>query len=724
MDALSGLVERVTYYNPENGYSVIRINPDDYHGPGENSEGLITVTGNLPELSPGEYLRLHGEWINHPRHGLQFSIQKLEQAIPATLEGLKRYLGSGLLKGIGPKLAERIVKHFGEETIDVIENTPHRLREVQDIGKKRSKQIIMAWQEQKQVKEIMIFLHSHGITTNLAVKIYKHYGDEALDVVKNDPYQLARDLFGVGFKTADQIAQSLGLPQDHPTRIEAGIINILEEMIRDGHVYCPENKLITDVSELLAIDRVKIPIAIQNLTKIEMVVLDKVPHNEGEKESVVYQRPYYYAEVEVSNRFQILSNSFPSKLSDVPPSFVEISDALSDEQNQAVKMALSNPVSILTGGPGTGKTTTLKALISIMKSANKKFALSSPTGRAAKRLSEATEQSASTIHKLLEYSPIQGFGINDKNQLKVDIIIVDEASMLDLMLANNLLKALEPGTHLLLVGDIDQLPSVGAGDVLRDIITSQIAPVTRLSKIYRQAANSHIVKSAHKINQGLIPEFPEDSNDFFRFPAKDPQDAVNWVENLVVERIPKKFGFDPLKEIQVLVPMYRGPAGIHAINERLQNVLNPSSPLKPERKSHGQIFRSGDKVMQIKNDYQKQVFNGDIGYILDVSQIDHSMTIQFDGRDVLYDWNETDLLVLAYAISIHKAQGSEFPVIILPLLTQHYLMLQRNLLYTAVTRAKNLCILVTNKKTLSIAVKNNRVAERYSGLSYRLNIPQ
>jgi len=719
---ISGSVERITYYNEENGYSVLRIAPDEAQGAAEDRQGLVTVIGNLPELSPGEYLRLNGEWVDHPRHGRQFKVETIEQAYPATIEGLKRYLGSGLLDGIGAKLAERIVDHFGADTLEIIETSPQRLREVPDIGPKRVRIIVEAWEEQRQIKEIMIFLHSHGITTNLALKIYKQYGDQALPVVQGNPFQLARDIFGVGFKTADRIAQSLGLPEDHPTRIEAGLLYLLEELSNEGHVFVPRSLLADRAVELLGIDRSLVGEALEHLSEDELIMMDAVPiaaQDVPEDDLAVYLTPYYYAELGTARRLKDLLSAFPPRLSDIPPLFTPLDEALSEEQADAVRTALAQPVSVLTGGPGTGKTTSIQALISVAESAGKRFALASPTGRAAKRLSEATGKPASTIHRLLEYSPVEGFTRDAHTPLKLDLLVVDEASMLDVMLANSLLRALEPGTHLLLVGDIDQLPSVGAGDVLREIIDSGQVPVSRLTEIFRQAAGSEIITNAHLINQGEMPTFDAEAEDFFRFPADTPDRAADWIEDLVINRIPEKFGLSPA-DIQVLVPMYRGAAGIHAINARLQQALNPPSPLKPECKLFGTVYRPGDKVMQVRNDYEKQVFNGDIGVIRSISGTDQTLTIDFDSNLVVYAWSEGDQLTLAYAVSVHKSQGSEFPAIVMPLLTQHYMMLQRNLLYTAITRAKRVCVLVTNPKALGIAVNNNQVAERFTALAWRL----
>ncbi len=739
MELITGSVERITFYNPENGYSVVRLRPDQPRLSAASRDGLVTAVGNLPELSSGEHVRLQGQWTNHPKHGAQFQVETCEQILPATVEGIRRYLGSGLIRGIGPKLAERIVARFGQDTLDVIENEPGRLREVSDIGSKRIGMIAAAWEEQKQVKEIMVFLHGHGISTNLAVKIYKQYANESLQVVRNDPYRLARDIYGIGFKTADKIAQAMGLPREHPSRIEAGVVYILNELSDEGHVFAPRQELVERAAKLLEVQPELVPAALERLSRDDRVRQESLPFEldeasaagAGERTHIgesaqaygfpaVYLTPFFHGEAGVAERLSTLNYTLPTRLSDMPPSFLPLDTTLSPEQQAAVKTALSHPVSILTGGPGTGKTTAIKALITALELGRKRYALASPTGRAAKRMSEATGRPASTIHRLLGFSPGEGFKYNSSNPLPVDMLVVDEASMLDLLLMNTLLKALKPGTHLLLVGDVDQLPSVGAGDVLRDIIQSGLAPVTRLTVIFRQAADSLIITNAHRINHGEFPLFPPEAKDFFLFPAETPEEAAEWVQDLVSNRIPARFGLHPRDQIQVLAPMYRGPAGVHALNERLQAALNPASPQKPEKALFGQAFRVGDKVMQTQNNYDKEVFNGDMGSLIELDPINHSLAASFDGRRVEYDWSEVDQLVLAYAVSVHKAQGSEFTAVVIPLVTSHYMMLQRNLLYTALTRAKKLCVLVGSRKAIGMAVKNNKVAHRYTALSWRL----
>jgi len=747
MEALNGLVERITFYNPENGYSVIRLRSDHQKSLGVDQDGLITVTGNLPELSPGMHLRIEGNWVNHPKHGKQFQAQLVEQILPSTITGIRRYLGSGLVKGIGPQLADRIVDHFGMQTLEVIEREPQRLHEVPDIGPKRAEMIAVAWQEQKQIKEIMLFLHSFMVSTNLATKIYKQYGLEAVNIVQDDPYRLATDIRGVGFKTADRIGRELGLPHDHPSRIKAGLSYILNKALDDGHIFLPKHILEDQSIKLLESDKGCVIQSLDDLEKEGIVRKEWLPWVEkgiqssfaegengllddeivSEKEKfidVIYLSRFYALEQGIADDLQEISRAIPSAINELPATFLKLDAELSDEQKSAIKTSVQHPLSILTGGPGTGKTTALRALIMNLESANKRYVLSSPTGRAAKRLGQATNRNASTVHRMLGYSPGEGFLHNRKNPLKVDLVVVDEASMLDTYLTYRLLQAISPGTHLLLVGDVDQLPSVGAGDILRDIISSGIAPVTRLRKIFRQAAHSHIITNSHRINRGEMPKFVSSENsdegDFFLFTSDSPDEAAEWVQDIVCNRIPKKFHLHPRDDIQVLAPMYRGPIGVTALNDRIQSILNPTNNSKPEKKLFGQVFRVGDKVMQIHNNYDKDVFNGDIGFIIEINLVEQTLGIDFEGRMVYYDWSEADQLVLAYAISVHKAQGSEFPAVVLPVMTQHYMMLQRNLLYTAVTRAKKLCVIVGNTRAISIAVKNDKVSHRYTALDWRL----
>jgi exodeoxyribonuclease V alpha subunit len=726
MTTLTGTVERLTYTNPENGYTVLRLRPE--LGPGESLpgiglDGLITVVGNLPDVAAGEQLRLEGDFTSHPKHGLQFKAIHLEKLKPVTLEGIERYLGSGMIKGIGPEMAHRIVKHFKAETLEVIEKDSWRLREVPGIGPDRMAKIITAWEAQKQVNAIMIFLHSHKITTNLAVKIYKTYGNEALEVLRQNPYRLEQDIYGVGFKTADRIARDLGLPEDHPSRIEAGLAYVLEQSQSDGHVFLPEALLMDKATGLLGVDPGLLHPAVERLIAENRIRREPVILRDAElgdqPVDAIYLRVFLNAEKGVANRLRdLLSVPVQTRQGQ----FNLASDTLSEEQLTALEHALQSPVSVLTGGPGTGKTTCMRALIELLEGWGVRYALASPTGRAAKRLTETTGRPASTIHCLLGYSPEGGFRHYEKNPLAIEFLVVDEASMLDLMLTHQLLRALKPGTQVLLVGDVDQLPSVGAGDMLRDIIRSGVVPVSRLRTIYRQAGDSAIITNAHRINQGQMPAFsPSETGDFFLFPADSAEKAAEWVVDLIASRIPATFDLDSMRDIQVLSPMYRGAAGVDALNQRLQAALNPPAQNKIEQKLAGGTFRVGDKVMQIRNNYDKDVYNGDIGLLTGINRIDQTLTVRMDeSREVDYDFTEADELVLAYAVSVHKAQGSEFPAVVMPVLTQHYVMLQRNLLYTGVTRAAERCVLVGNKKAIRIAINNDTVAKRYSALAERL----
>ena len=729
LEELRGTVERITFYSEEDGYTVARFQP-------EGRSDLVTVVGNLMSVNVGESLRLEGFWTNHPQHGRQFKIVNYQTVLPATVEGIRKYLGSGLIKGIGPVTASRIVKRFGLDTLDVIEHHPHRLREVLGVGKKRVEMITQAWEEQKHIKEVMLFLQSHDVSTSLAVKIYKQYGDAALDVVRGDPYRLARDIHGIGFLTADKIAQKLGLPPDSPQRVKAGIAYVLSQLADDGHVYAPQEKLIKEAAEILDVPPDLVEEGVARLEEEKQIHCEEIAYAIQEQrrtaikeEKAVYLLPFYYGEVGVANRLRTLVNVESSRLAfyrtvNWERVFAHLaertSQPLNARQREAVRTALTNKVTVLTGGPGTGKTTTVRTIIRLLEARKRSYALASPTGRAAKRLSEATGREAKTVHRLLEFSPQKGFQRNEDNPLEADMVIVDEASMLDLLLTNHLLKAIDPASHLLLVGDVDQLPSVGAGNVLRDIIASGKVAVVQLEEIFRQAEGSLIVTNAHRINRGQMPLFAKGAKDFFLFVEENPEEAADLIVDLVKTRIPRKFGYHPVDDIQVLSPMYRGAVGVSNLNARLQEALNPPSMAKTERRLAGRLFRLGDKVMQTRNNYDKEVYNGDIGRVVRIDLENQIMVVNIDGRPVPYDFSELDELVHAYAVSVHKSQGSEYPAVVMPVLTQHYLMLQRNLLYTAVTRAKELVVLVGTKKAIAIAVRNDKIAHRHTALDIRL----
>ncbi len=728
-ELLKGTVERVTYYNAENGYTVLRMKPEQPRL-GMSRDGLITVVGELPEIQPGESVEFDGQWVQDARYGHQFRAESVRQVMPATVEGMRRYLGSGLIKGIGPRTAEKIVDYFGLDTLNVLDRDPERLMEVPDVGQKRMQMIARAWAEQQAIKEVMLFLQGHRISTSLAIKIYKTYGDEAIHKVQENPYRLARDIWGIGFLTADKIARDLGLPEDSPHRMAAGVIYALNEATNDGHVFLPRPELVRLAGELLRLEGVAdgIEAAIDRLHAAEEIAIDTAPDAAGQDREAVYLPGLYHAEVGVARRLRQMLDAPDSRLADLGSVHwgpflaalgAESPIALTEQQRGAVRQALSSKVTILTGGPGTGKTFTMKTVIAALQRTGHSFLLCSPTGRAAKRLSEATGQPAQTIHRLLGYSPAEGFARNEENPLDADMIIVDEASMIDLSLFYHLLKAIAPETHLLLVGDADQLPSVGAGDVLRDLIRSGTIPVTRLETIFRQEGGSLIIRNAHRINHGEQPDTRNEGEDFFFFGAEDPESAAALVVDIVRNRLPERFGFDPLEDVQVLAPMHRGVVGVAALNQALQEALNPRG--RPaERWIMGRLFRVGDKVMQVRNNYDKEVFNGDIGRVQAIDFDEQSLIVRMEDRLVTYDWSECDELVHAYAISVHKSQGSEYPVVVMPILTQHYMMLQRNLLYTAVTRARRMVVLVGTRKAIAIAVRNDKIAQRYSALAWRL----
>jgi exodeoxyribonuclease V alpha subunit len=732
METIEGNVERITYYNPENGYCVMRLAPSQLRLGGRDQ--LITVVGNMPELQPGENVRLSGEWTFHPRHGKQFKTETVVQERPATVEGIKRYLGSGLISNVGKGIAEKIVDHFGEKTLDILDRQPDQLLQVPGVGKKRAQNIAKAWAEQQEIKRVMLFLQSHNIKTALALRIYREYGDNALEQVQEDPYRMVKDIHGVGFRTADRIARAIGMPAHAPARVRAGLVHALNEARRQGHVYLPTEELIAQSAELLEIEQHLIETELDGMHGNDDIVMQDIPDPEnGAMRQVVYYSMMHSCEEGTAKRFFDLMYTPDTRLktlAEMTPIewetvLAEITSrdgiSLSEQQATAVRTTLTNKVSVLTGGPGTGKTTTLRTIIAMLKYHHCRFELASPTGRAARRLADATGHEAQTLHRLLKFSPAEGFTINQYNTLDTDIVIVDEASMVDLLLFYSLIRALKPDTHLLLVGDVDQLPSVGAGDVLRDVIRSKICPVIRLDTVFRQASESKIIENAHLINQGKTPDTSNTSSDFFFFGESDPAAAADLLVDVVNYRIPRKFGFDAIADIQVLSPMYNGSIGVNALNHELQKVLNPSGN-KPEQSIHGAVFREGDKVMQTRNNYDKEVYNGDIGRIQRIDMENRVLQVKFEANfdAVNYDWIECDEIVHAYAISVHKSQGAEYPVVVMPILTQHYMMLQRNLLYTAVTRARKMVVLVGSRKAIAIAVRNDKLSTRYSALAWRL----
>ncbi len=778
LDTLRGVVERLTYYNEENGYTVAKLIPEQGPRPRFGDGPEVTIVGNMVGINVGESVELRGQWTVHAEYGKQFKVQTMRTVLPATIAGIEKYLGSGLIKGIGPVMAKRIVRTFGRDTLDVIDNHPDRLTEVPGIGVKRQQQIVRAWAEQQAIKEVMLFLQSHGVSTSLATKIYKFYGDDAIAIVQSDPYRLARDIFGIGFLTADRIARALGIPSESPARIAAGVAYALNQASDEGHVYLPAPALVEQAAELLEVAPSQVAAGVVQLWGDDQIKVTPGPggaaeplppaaapmpnllaeagqlyaaatidqaHNLLHETHAVYLTPFYYSETGVAGRLQRLLSEGKSRLSRFTRGPVDwerqlhavaaaTAVELAPHQRAAVEAALTHRVTILTGGPGTGKTTTVRAILQLCRQAGHRVLLAAPTGRAAKRLAETTGETAKTLHRLLEFQPAEGmsFKRNEEEPLEGDLLIVDEASMLDLVLTNHLLKAVAPGMHLLLVGDIDQLPSVGAGNVLKDLIAAietlhdQASPlarqatVIRLQTIFRQAADSAIITNAHRINRGDMPIITnQGATDFYLFKTDDPERAAQLCVELVQSRIPRRFGI-PAQDIQVLSPMHRGVVGVAALNQSLQATLNPARPNQAERVIGSRTYRVGDRVMQIRNNYDKDVYNGDMGTIQAIDLEMQSLTVIMDGRPVTYDFIEVDELVHAFAISVHKSQGSEFPAVVIPILTTHYMMLQRNLLYTAITRAKRLVVLVGQPRAIALAVRNDKVAQRYTGLCERL----
>ncbi len=730
MVTVSGSIEDVVFYNPENGYSVLALNCE-----GE----MLTVVGTFPELAIGEEIQVTGEFTHHARFGQQFKVLSFQRIMPVDVVGIERYLSSGLIKGIGSHFAQQLVRKFGVKTLEVIDKDPMRLMQIPGIGEHKVQLIVSSWREQKNIYEVMTFLQSIEVTTNLAIKICKQYGAHAVEVVRTDPYRMAQDIHGIGFVTADRIAATIGLPKDHPSRIKAGLVFLLRELASDGHVYAPRALLEQKAVELLHLPLQAVTGALDACVREEqhqrhpsaLIVETGLAKDEVDtKEERVYLMPYHAGEVGAAERLAWLIQR-GERRSRISGSTLLLPTLIADneitaQQKQAVENALRHPVTVMTGGPGTGKSYTVATLITALEALNKKYALAAPTGRAAKRLAEATNRKASTIHRLMAFSPADDEDsadmmiFDDPTELDLDLLVVDEASMMDLPLAYRLLKAIPSGCHLLLVGDVDQLPSVGAGNFLRDVIDSQVVPVTRLTEIFRQAASSKIILNAHRINQGLLPMLDNDpQGDFFFFNVENGKGAAEQVVGLVTERIPAKFGVKP-GDIQVLAPMYRGDGGVKNLNTLLQDALNPPGRRKKERSLAGTRFREGDRVMQIKNEYDKEVFNGDIGRLVEIDENNNSLLVEIDGRGVSYEFNEADQLVLAYCSTIHKSQGSEYPCVVMVMLSEHQVMLARNLLYTGLTRAQKLGVLISNRKAVAAAVNNNRVTRRFSALSERL----
>lgn len=717
---LQGQIERITYTNDENGYTVAKLK---VYG----QRDLVTIVGNLLAPTPGEIIKMKGEWANHPKFGEQFKIVSYKTSVPASVYGIEKYLGSGLIKGIGPVMAKRIVKKFEKRTLDVIEEDIEKLVEVDGIGKKRISMIQTAWDEQKEIREVMLFLQTHGVSSGYATKIFKQYGDRSIQVVKENPYRLATDIFGIGFVTADKIAEKLGFDKNSELRAEAGILYVLNQLSDEGHVYYPYDPLIEKCQEILQVDREVIVRALGAIDLEKRIVIEDLEASGTlrEKHKAVYLAKFHVSEIGIANRLKTLiraSKSIRHIKTDKAIAWVQkqLSIVLAEKQIEAVKCAADSKVMVITGGPGTGKTTIINAILKIFSKLEVKIMLAAPTGRAAKRMSETTGHEAKTIHRMLEFS-IQkgGFQKNEAHPLNCDLLIIDEASMIDNILMHYLLKAIPPQATFILVGDVNQLPSVGAGNVLKDIIGSGAVSVVELNEIFRQAKESLIIVNAHKINHGLMPSLKPSGQleDFYFIEQEDPEEVLNIILDLTANRIPQRFGIDPVDDIQVLTPMHKGTVGAGNLNLELQKKLNPSEEgvMRGNRN-----YKLNDKVMQVKNNYDKEVFNGDIGRITRIDQENQELFISFDGREVPYDYTDLDEIVLAYAISVHKSQGSEYPIVIIPILTQHYVLLQRNLIYTGVTRGRKLVVIVGTKKALAIGIKNDKTRKRFTYLRHRL----
>ncbi|MFC4331619.1 ATP-dependent RecD-like DNA helicase [Streptomyces andamanensis] len=733
---VEGVLERITYANEENGYTVARV--DTGRGAGD----LLTVVGALLGAQVGESLRLEGRWGSHPQYGKQFHVENYTTVLPATVQGIRRYLGSGLVKGIGPVFADRITQHFGTDTLRIIEEEPKRLIEVPGLGPKRTGKIADAWEEQKAIKEVMLFLQTVEVSTSIAVRIYKKYGDASISVVKNQPYRLAADVWGIGFLTADKIARSVGIPHDSPERVKAGLQYALSQSADQGNCFLPEERLIADAVKLLQVDTGLVIECLAALAEPDEdggdpgVVREKVPAAEGEAAesvSAVYLVPFHRAELSLSAQVLRLLRTGQDRM----PHFRDVAwdkalgwlrgrtgADLAPEQEAAVRLALTEKVAVLTGGPGCGKSFTVRSIVELARARKAKVVLAAPTGRAAKRLSELTGAEASTVHRLLELKPGGDAAYDRDRPLDADLVVVDEASMLDLLLANKLVKAVPPGAHLLFVGDVDQLPSVGAGEVLRDLLAERSpVPAVRLTRVFRQAQQSGVVTNAHRINSGQQP-LTDGLKDFFLFVEDDTEEAGRLTVDVAARRIPARFGLDPRRDVQVLAPMHRGPAGAGTLNGLLQQAITPGRPDLAEKRFGGRVFRVGDKVTQIRNNYEKGangVFNGTVGVVTSLDPVDQRLTVLTDeDEEVPYEFDELDELAHAYAVTIHRSQGSEYPAVVIPVTTGAWMMLQRNLLYTAVTRAKRLVVLVGSRRAIGQAVRTVSAGRRCTALDFRL----
>ncbi|HWG98944.1 MAG TPA: ATP-dependent RecD-like DNA helicase, partial [Pilimelia sp.] len=723
---LEAVLERITYANEETGYTIARVATD------RSGSDLVTVVGSLLGVQPGERLRLVGRWGSHPRYGRQFEVHTWTTVLPATVQGIERYLGSGLVKGIGPRMAARIVAAFGVDTLRVIEEEPGRLIEVHGLGRKRTAAIGAAWQEQKAIKEVMVFLQGVGVSTTHAVRIFKQYGDSSISVVRNEPYRLAADVWGIGFKTADSIARAVGIPHDSPQRVQAGIRYTLSEAADSGHCYLPEPNLVGDAATILQVPAELVATCLADLVAQQGVVREPVPNPSGGGSiPAVYLVPFHRAESALAGSLVRLLHAPADRL----PAFAAVAwdralswlksrtgVELAPEQRDAVRTALTARVAVLTGGPGCGKSFTVRSIVELAAAKRAKIVLAAPTGRAAKRLTELTGHPATTVHRLLQLRPGGDAAYDRDNPIDADLVVVDEVSMLDLILANKLVRAVPPGAHLLLVGDVDQLPSVGAGEVLRDVLAADGIPRVRLTRIFRQARESGVVVNAHRVNAGQPPLLGEHP-DFFLFPSDEPEVTAEQVVEIVARRIPGRFGLPP-REIQVLTPMHRGPAGAGNLNALLQQALAPHRAGAPERRHGSRVFRVGDKVIQIRNNYAKGaagVFNGTVGVVTALHPDEQTLVVRTDeDEDISYEFHELDELQHAYAITVHRSQGSEYPAVVIPLTMSAYPMLQRNLLYTAITRARRLVVLAGSRKALALAVRTAGTGRRHTALAHRL----